>query len=486
MTKPKNVLFICSDQHSRLASGCYGNKFVHTPNIDKLAENGILFKNAYTNSPICVPSRGSIATGLNPHVLELWDNCTPYFGQVNSWGHRMMLEGMRVVSIGKLHYRDSHDSNGFNEEIIPMHILDGKGLYFTICRNPIPTLKKFKQQIKDSGEGNSTYISYDHAITKESIDWLKNEAPKYSNKPWALFVSLVSPHPPWISPSKFYNLYSIEDMPLPIAYSETERSMHPGLEDFRKFFGVQEIFDDFTLKKVTAAYYGMISYLDYNIGKLIDTLNKTGLIENTYIIYTSDHGESMGHKGMFSKCNMYEESVGIPMILFGNDLPKGKKVNTSTQLIDIFPTILDATGVQKLDEDQEKQGESLFSILEGDTKERTILSEQHSVGAKSAVFMVRKGKWKYVYYVEDYPSQLFDLEKDPMELYDLALDSKYTDKLITLEKELRIHVDPEKVDSKAKDKQAEKIEIAGGMEAVLKKGSTGYTPAPGEKPVFMS
>ena len=143
------------------------------------------------------------------------------------------------------------------------------------------------------------------------------------------------------------------------------------------------------------------------------------------------------------------------------------------------------TGVQKLDEDQENQGESLFSILEGDTKERTILSEQHSAGAKSAVFMVRKGKWKYVYYVEDYPSQLFDLEKDPMELNDLALDSKYTDKLITLEKELRIHVDPEKVDSKAKDKQAEKIEIAGGMEAVIK-GSTGYTPAPGEKPVFMS
>jgi len=100
--------------------------------------------------------------------------------------------------------------------------------------------------------------------------------------------------------------------------------------------------------------------------------------------------------------------------------------------------------------------------------------------------MLRKDKWKYVHYVEGYPSQLFDLEKDPMELNDIALDSKYTDKLVTLEKELRIHVDPEKADLKAKDKQAEKIELAGGMEAVLAKGSTGYTPAPGEKPIYIS
>ena len=138
---------------------------------------------------------------------------------------------------------------------------------------------------------------------------------------------------------------------LPVAYSESERSMHPGLEDFRRFFGVQGKFDNETLKKVTAAYYGMISYLDENIGKLMATLDKTGLSQNTRVIYSSDHGESMGQKGMFSKCIMYEESVGIPMILSGPDLPKGQEIDTPTQLMDIFPTILEATGVTQKDED---------------------------------------------------------------------------------------------------------------------------------------
>jgi len=481
-----NILFICSDQHARYATGCYGNSFVKTPNLDRLAEFGTLFKNSYCNSPICVPSRGSMATGITVNNLELWDNCTPYFGQVPSWGHRMMLEGKRAVSIGKLHYRDTSDSNGFEQEIIPMHIINGEGLLFTICRNPMPTLKKFSKLIENSGVGESTYLQYDHNITEKSIAWLENEANNNSDQTWALFVSFVSPHPPWIAPERFYNLYPAEDIPLPLSYSESERSMHQGLEDFRKFFGIQGTFNHQTLKKVTAAYYGMISFLDENIGKLLTTLEKTGLNKNTCVIYSSDHGESMGHKGMFSKCNMYEESVGIPMIISGPGLPKGLEVHTLTQLIDIFPTILEATGVRKIDEDQELDGESLISLAEGKIPERSILSEQHSAGAKSAVYMLRKDKWKYVHYVEGYPSQLFDLEKDPMELNDIALDSKYTDKLVTLEKELRIHVDPEKADLKAKDKQAEKIELAGGMEAVLAKGSTGYTPAPGEKPIYIS
>ena len=146
----------------------------------------------------------------------------------------------------------------------------------------------------------------------------------------------------------------------------------------------------------------MISYLDENIGKLMAALDKTGLSQNTRVIYSSDHGESMGQKGMFSKCNMYEESVGIPMILSGPDLPKGQEIDTPTQLMDIFPTILEATGVTQKDEDQELEGESLISLAEGEVPDRSILSEQHSAGAKSAVYMIRKGKWKYVHYAEGY------------------------------------------------------------------------------------
>ena len=158
----------------------------------------------------------------------------------------------------------------------------------------------------------------------------------------------------------------------------------------------------------------------------------------------------MGHKGMFSKCNMYGESLGIPMILSGPDLPKGQEIDTPTQLMDIFPTILEATGVTQKDEDQELEGESLISLAEGEVPDRSILSEQHSAGAKSAVYMIRKGKWKYVHYAEGYSSHLFDLESDPQELKDLGNDPEFTDQLNSMEKELRTHLDPEKVDQKAK------------------------------------
>jgi len=480
-----NLLFIFSDQHTRPASGCYGHPVVKTPNLDRLAEGGTLFQNAYCNGPICVPSRGSMATGMSVNALEVWDNCSPYFGQAPSWGHRMMEEGKRAVSIGKLHYRGTSDSNGFDEENIPMHIIQGVGMLFSICRNPMPTSKIFSWMVKNSGAGDSTYLQYDKDITKKAIEWLEKEVSKNSDRPWTLFVSLVCPHPPWIAPERFFNFYPAEEIPLPLAYNEAKRSMHPGLEDFRRFFGVQGSFEDDTLKKVTAAYYGMISYLDENIGHLLNTLEKTGLSGNTRVIYSSDHGESMGQKGMFSKCNMYEESVGIPMIISGPDLPKGQEIDTPTQLMDIFPTILEATGVDSKDEDQELKGYSLISLAQGETPERSILSEQHSAGAKSAVYMIRKGKWKYVHYVEGYPSQLFDLEKDPNELNDLGGNSESSDQMTTMEKELRMNLDPEKVDQKAKDKQAERLELGGGLEVILAKGSPGYTPAPGEEPEYM-
>lgn len=137
------------------------------------------------------------------------------------------------------------------------------------------------------------------------------------------------------------------------------------------------------------------------------------------------------------------------------------------------------------DEDQELPGQSLVTLANGDIPERSILSEQHSAGAKSAVYMIRKGKWKYVHYVEGYPAQLFDLEADPDELQDLGTNPNFSNDLIELGKELRTHMDPDKVDQKAKDRQAQRLELAGGMEAVLAKGSPGYTPAPGEEPEYM-
>ena len=481
---PTNLLYIFSDQHTRRAMSCMGHAVVKTPHMDALAERGTLFRNGYCNGPICVPSRASLATGRYVHDIAKWDNCKPYFGEEPSWGHRLADAGQRAISIGKLHFRREGDPCGFEHEYLPMHVLYGQGMLFTICRDPMPVSKKFAHLVHTSGEGESTYTDYDARITERAVQWLREDGAK-ADKPWALFVSLVCPHPPWNAPADFYARYPLEDIDLPVAYGLGERPMHPGLEDYRQFFGVRDEFDEATLRRVIASYYGMISYLDDNIGKLMTTLADCGLMDSTRVLYTSDHGESMGQKGMFSKCNMYEESVGIPMILAGPGVPEGRTVDAPTQLLDVFPTVLEATGVQPTDEDTALPGTSLLRMADGETPERVVLSEQHSAGAKSAVFMIRSNGHKYVRYLEDYPPQLFDLDADPLELDDLAGQPAHAATLAACEAKLEALLDPVATDQAAKADQAQRLEAGGGVDAIIAKGSPGYTPAPGETPEYM-
>ncbi|MCP5149750.1 MAG: sulfatase-like hydrolase/transferase [Ectothiorhodospiraceae bacterium] len=485
MMRPTNLLYLFSDQHTRRALGCMGHGVVRTPNLDRLAERGTLLRNGYTNGPICVPARGSLATGRHVHDIGIWDNCKPYCGQFPSWGHRLIAQGHRAVSIGKLHYRSTDDANGFDPEILPMHILDGVGLLLTIVRDPLPQSKKFPLLVHESGGGESSYTDYDRRITEQAIRWLETEGTRDTGKPWTLFVSLVCPHPPWRAPEPFYSMYPHEDIDLPVAYGEGERPRHPGLEDFRHYFNVAGTFDEATLRRVIASYYGMITYLDDNIGKLLDTLERCGLADDTRVLYTSDHGESMGQKGMFSKCNMFDESTGVPMILAGPDVPRGVTVDTPAQLLDVFPTVLQATGARPVDEDLALPGTSLLEIANGARPDRDILSQHHSAGTRSAVYMLRRDNLKYVHYV-DYPPSLYDLADDPLELRDRAADPAYADRLAQCRDRLRRLVDPEAVDRAAKDDQNERIERNGGIQAIIAKGTTGYTPAPGETPEFVA
>lgn len=480
----RNILFIFSDQHTKRAMSCLGHPVIKTPHMDRLAENGTLFRNAYTNGPICVPARASLATGRYVHQTGKWDNCMPYLGEQPAWGHRLKATGRRAVSIGKLHYRSTEDPTGFDAQLLPLHVLEGVGMLFTICRDPMPSMKRFPELVYEAGEGDSTYTDYDRDITARAIEWIQNEGVN-SDRPWALFVSLVCPHPPWQAPSQFWNQYPLDSIDLPVAYLPGERPEHPGLHDFRRFFAHEKPFEESALRTVIAAYYGMISYLDANIGKLVAALEANGIADKTRIIYTSDHGESMGQKGMFSKCNMYEESVGVPMIISGADIPRGNVVDTPTQLVDLFPTILHATGVAPTDEDTALPGTSLIKLANGATPDRSILSEQHSAGAKSAVYMVRKNGYKYVEYMEPgYPPQLFNLDDDPLELTDLAHAPEHENARKSLAAELRALIDPEAVDRHAKDDQSELVQAGGGVQAIVAKGSPGYTPAPGEAPTY--
>lgn len=229
------------------------------------------------------------------------------------------------------------------------------------------------------------------------------------------------------------------------------------------------------------AYFGLCSFLDSQIGLILDALEDYGLAEETRIIYTSDHGDNLGARGLWGKSNLYEESTKIPMIITGPEVPAGQVCHTPVSLVDCYQTILQGLGVDLLDEERNLPGRSLFEwIGVPEDPDRAVISEYHAVGSVSGAYMLRKGRFKYHYYV-GLPSELFDLEDDPEETTNLATDPSYESILKNMERELRLFLDPEKVDAAAKAGQAELIRQFGGREKALGMGTKGATPAPGQE-----
>jgi len=482
--KRTNLVVILSDEHNKRVTGCYGHPLVKTPNLDRMAARGTRFTSAYTNCPICVPARASFATGQYVHKTRCWDNAIAYSGAPPSWGHRLMAQGHRVTSIGKLHYLDSDPArNGFDEEILPLHIVNGVGDLLGLIRDELPRRAGAAKLGPEAGRGESEYTHYDRDIAQQTALWLENEAPKYKDKPWMLYVGFVSPHFPLIAPPQFYDMYPEQDMPWPLMYDAADRPRHPFIDAMRRCLCYDEAFDPPMVRRAIAAYFGLTSFLDDNVGKIMRALETTGLLENTRVIYSSDHGDNLGTRGMWGKSTLYEESAGIPMILSGPDVPQGNACTAPVTLADAFQTIVEGVGARPDPSDAHLPGHSLIDIAQGYVPQRTILSEYHAAGAMCGSYMIRHGSYKYIHYT-GLPPMLFDLAADPQERIDLGRDPSHASTVATCEAALRRVVDPEAAHALAISDQAARIAEAGGREAILARGTFRYSPPPGAKAAY--
>jgi len=479
----QNLLILLSDEHNKRMLGVSGHSHVKTPNLDNLANEGVLFQNAYCNSPICVPSRAILATGRYNAEIGYWDNADPYDGKIPSWGHRAVEGNCDAVSIGKLHFLDDQAPTGFSEQINPLNVVGGVGDLLGLIRQELPVRKGAANMAKDVGSGETTYSNYDKKIAEDATKWILNR--KAGDKPWVLFVSFVCPHFPLIAPPEFYDMYPENEVPWPLLYEEHQRSKHPYYEAMRKCMNYDDYFDEEKVRKATSAYFGLCSFLDHNVGLVLDALQNSQFADNTNIIYTSDHGDALGMRGMWGKSTMFEESAGVPMILKGPNLPKSKKIKTPVSLVDIFPTVVDSLNLSPNSRDIDLPGKSLLKIAEEkDDYERVVLSEYHAAASPVGAFMLRKGKYKYVYFAEGYDPQLFNLEEDPYEQNDLFSNENFKDILNSFYDNLLKICDPEAVNKRAKKEQNDKILKHGGIEAIKQRGDFGYSPAPGQTPKF--
>ena len=469
-----NVLILFSDEHRHDAMGCANHPLVKTPNLDTLADSGTRFTQAYTPSPICVPARAALATGQYVHQTRCWSNAQAYQGQPKSWGHVLQQNGSRVDSIGKLHYRGAQYKNGFENEILPLYIKNGKGWIKGLLRNHESVLdcSSYAQEI---GPGDDSYTQYDLGVTQQAVKWLNNPENTQTGKPWTLFVSWLRPHYPLTCPPEFYDLYPLEKMDQARFLDDQELPQHEVLKIIRRNFNYDVHFNEQTRQVARASYYGLCSFLDAQIGQVLNTLKATGQDKNTLIVYTSDHGDHNGDRRMWTKMSLYDESSRIPMIVSGPDIPKQNEVSTLSSLVDVYPTVLEAVGV---DNDQnELPGVSLRKLAAEKHRSRTILSEYHDGGSPTGMFMLRDDRWKYNYY-PGYEPELFDMVNDPEELRNLAGQSNYSAQEQECHQKLMAITDPVASNDLAFSDQSAMIDSLGGVKAILASDEFDFTPIP--------
>ncbi|MEJ1154673.1 sulfatase-like hydrolase/transferase [Microbacterium marmarense] len=471
-TPPRHAIVIMTDQHARYASGAYSNPTILTPNIDALASRGTTYSAAYCNSPICVPSRASIMTGRPVHEIGAWDNAHPYSGSPEGWSHALRQAGVHTAVIGKMHFRSGTDDTGFNEVIEPLDVIGGVGDIYSLVREGMPPRPALADLVRDARVGESPYLDFDRRVADAATDWIAN-APL--DESWVLLVSFATPHHPLRVPQKYWDLYPDIEVEDTTAAPDTQ---HPYIAELRRVMGVGEAFEPDEISRARRAYYGLCTLADELVGQVLTAASDRGFDdETTTTIYTSDHGVSLGERGLWWKHHMYEESAGVPLIASGPRFAPGSRVAQPVSLTSLYPTLLDVFGVED-SRQSPLAGPTLPASDDSVPHTAGGFSEYHALGASSAAFLLRREQFKLVYFATEV-AQLFDLEQDPGEHVDLVGDPRYAEKLAEMVAELMSLVDVHGVDQRAREDQARLIMAHGGRDAILADGFTiAFTPPP--------
>jgi choline-sulfatase len=470
--KPQNLIIFCSDEHARRVTRCYGDPVVRTPALDTIARLGTRFASAYTPSPICVPARASLHTGLQVHETRCWSSAEPYHGQHESWAHALREAGHPVVSIGKLHFRRGGDDHGFNEEIEPMYLADeGRGWVKGLLRNPLPPYDDMAELAADIGPGETSYTEYDRRVTHEAVKWLKTYPRKFTARPWVLFVSFVAPHYPLKCPEEFYRLYERQTLPEP----PRQRPEHDVLEEMAGFWNYDEHFDDGSREVARKGYYGLVSFMDDNIRQVMEALEDSGAARDTSVMYISDHGEMLGSHGFWTKSVMYEDAAAVPMLLAGRGVPEGT-CTTPVSLTDVAATVKQVVGLKQAPAREPWMSRPLKELAGRPEPDRFVISQYHDGGAPTGFYMLRYRQWKYVHYAGRDADQLFDLAADARELNDLGRSAMHEREREMLRTLLGHVLDPDAVNAQAFADQQALIARLGGEDAIRQMASFGHTP----------
>jgi choline-sulfatase len=455
-----NILLIMSDEHDPSITGCHGHPTIASPHLDRLACEGAVFDNAYTNCPICAPARVSFMTGLYVHQHGCWDNAAPFRSGLPTMGSYLEAEGYETVLCGRTHFVGPNRLHGWGRRLLDDLELWHDPRMVAPDRSP-EAQRRSDSHVTNCGPGEHHQNEYDEYVTDLAVRFLQNAARNPAGRPWALYCGTINPHFPLVAPARYFQMYYPDRVRLPSTLHEPLEAQHPAIRQLRHWLRNEEPYDEKLVRTALAGYYGLISFTDDLIGRMLEVIDGSPLRDNTVVIYTSDHGEMGGHHGFWQKQCFYEPSVRIPLIVRAPGVPGGRRIREHASLVDILPTVLDLAHAALPDG---LAGESLAGLLHGTGRpDRPVFSEYHTLGSENAGYMLKQDNLKYVHYV-GYEPQLFDVIQDPDEIHDLAGAPALRQQQQSLHAKLLEVVDPIEVDRQAKANQA----IQGIRRAFLK------------------
>lgn len=421
----RKIIFIMTDSTRFDMIGCCGNKDMITPNLDKLASEGVRFDRAYTCQPVCGPARSAIFTGLYPHTNGSWGNSMPLYANVKTIGQRMRDNGIQTAYIGKWHL---DGSDYFGNGICP----DGWNEdYWYDMRRYIYEMEieeRYRSRLWETmyeNGGVTAEYTYGHKCTDKAIDYIE----KFKDESYFLTVSYDEPHGPFLCPEPYASMYKGYEFPKsPNVYDTLENK-----PQYQKHWAGDALYSDREELKIDNyyAYLGCNSYIDYEIGRVLEAAEKYA--PDALVVYTSDHGDMMQSHCLTNKASaIYEEIARVPFIVRGKNIPAGKVYKNPISHIDITPTFLDYMGLRVPDPIQGKSIMNIFENPEGVTEVNPVFMEfgrfeiiHDGVGGLQLMRGIFDGRYKLAIHLLD-SDEMYDLENDPYEMNNIINDPGYT------------------------------------------------------------
>jgi choline-sulfatase len=424
-----NLLLVMADQLAASWLPAYGHPLVQAPNLTALARAGTVFTSAYCPSPLCAPSRSSLLTGRLPSRNGVYDNAAELRASLPTVTHHLRAEGYSTCLVGKMHFVGPDQLHGF-EERLTTDIYPADLNWTPDWRLPLtetlPWYHTMESVMQPGVCVTSMQQDYDDEVAFHGVRKLHDLARGGRDRPFFLCVSFTHPHDPWELRGRYWDLYDADSIDLPAVPPIPPADADPHSRRLREMCGATgDDPSDAEVRKARHGYYAAISYLDERIGELLATLRETGLDDETVVIFTTDHGEMLGERGLWYKMSFFEPSSRVPLIV---RIPwiGPQRLDDPVSLLDLAPTMLELAGAEPAEAEPDMDGTSLLPSISGAAARRSepVLAEYLAEGVRAPAVMIRRGVHKFIACPGD-PDQLYDVAEDPAELTNLAPDPRH-------------------------------------------------------------